>query len=181
MLEDAGIAFRAMPSHVDETVLKATLAGVAPGVLAASLAEAKAAAIAAVRPDDWIIGADQVLACEEQLYDKPADRAAARAQLQALRGRTHVLHTAACLMRGDTVFWAGIETPGLTMRAFTDAFLDAYLDREGDAVLSSVGAYRVEGPGIQLFDRIDGDQHAIRGLPMLGLLAALRSHGVVAS
>jgi septum formation protein len=126
-----------------------------------------------------VVGADQLLTCGGAWFDKPATRAEARDHLQRLRGRTHTLHTAvACLCDGVEV-WRHVATPRLAMRAFSDAVLDAYLDVEGDAVLSNVGAYRLEGPGLQLFERIDGEHGAILGLPMLPLLGFLRQHGIL--
>ena len=126
-----------------------------------------------------VIGADQVLVCDGRWFDKPPDLASARAQLRSLRGRTHTLMTAVVCVRDGTELWRCLARPALTMRQFSDGFLDAYLSLEGKAILSSVGAYRFEGPGIQLFDRIEGDHAAILGLPLLPLLGALRQHGVL--
>ncbi|GBQ63330.1 septum formation inhibitor nucleotide-binding protein Maf [Ameyamaea chiangmaiensis NBRC 103196] len=140
---------------------------------ACALAEAKARAVAS-SDGTLVIGADQILALGEQRFDKPADRAQARRHLLALRGRTHHLHTAIVVCRGTDVLWRHVARPSLRMRSFSDACLDAYLAMEGDAVLASVGAYRLEGPGVHLFEAIEGDHSAILGLPMLPLLAALR-------
>lgn len=179
LLDAAGLIYEARPAAVDEDAVKrsAQAEGASPADAALLLAELKAAR---VRDDDaLVIGADQLLVCEGRWFDKPPDRAGARAHLEALRGRTHELVTAVTCMRGGQVVWHHVATPRLRMRALSDAFLDAYLDLEGDRVLGSVGAYRLEGPGIHLFDRIDGEQSAILGLPMLPLLGFLRQHGAV--
>jgi septum formation protein len=126
-----------------------------------------------------VIAADQMLVCDNAWSDKLADLAAARAQLLALRGRRHELVSAVCVVRDTTRLWHDVDRPALTMRSFGDGFLDDYLASAGDDVLGSVGAYRLEGHGIQLFSRIDGDYFAILGLPLLPLLAFLRGHGVV--
>ena len=126
-----------------------------------------------------MIGADQLLVCEGRWFDKPPDMVAARAQLLALRGRPHELMTAMVCWRGGQRVWQHLARPRLTMRGFSDAFLDAYLALEGEAVLGSVGAYRLEGPGVQLFDAVEGEHSAILGLPLLPLLDFLRGHGVL--
>ena len=130
-------------------------------------------------PDALVIGADQILTCDGRWFDKPATPAEARAHLQALRGRSHTLETAIVCHRGGQEVWRYLVRPRLLMRAFSDTFLDAYLSLEGDAALASVGAYRLEGPGAQLFDRIEGEFSAILGLPLLPLLAFLRQHGAL--
>jgi len=168
-----------MSPEVDEAALK--LAALArhdsAGAAALSLARAKAAV--PDRPGAVVIGCDQILVCGRTWYDKPADRQAARAQLQALRGRTHRLETAVVAVRDGAEIFHHVATPLLTMRAFSDRFLDTYLAEEGDAVLGSVGAYRLEGLGIHLFDAIDGDHSAILGLPLLPLLGFLRGCGII--
>lgn len=126
-----------------------------------------------------VIGADQLLVCDGARFDKPADRDAARAQLRALRGRTHRLITAAAALRDGRVLWEHVATAELAMRDFSEAFLDDYLAAEGGAVLGSVGAYRIEGRGIQLFAAVHGEHAAIMGLPLLPLLAFLRAQGMV--
>src|SRR5262249_28270717 len=130
---------------------------------ATALAEAKALRIARRHPEALVIGADQLLVCGDAWFDKPSDRSASRPQLLALRGRPHELVTAICVARGSDMLWHHVERPRLVMRAFDEAFLERYLDRCGDDVLGSVGAYRLEGLGIQLFERIDGDFFAILG------------------
>ena len=146
-----------------------------------ALAEAKARRVAAHHPHGLIIGADQILVCDGAWFDKPASLADARHQLQKLRGRTHRLVTAACVVEGQACTWRGIASAWLTMREFSDAFLDLYLEAEGTSVLGSVGAYRLEGRGVQLFTRVEGDHFAILGLPLLELLSFLRERGALPS
>ena len=179
LLRSAGLRFEARPARVDEAAVKAACRaeGLDADEAALTLAELKAARIR--DPDALVIGADQLLVCEGAWFDKPADMAAARAQLQALRGRAHTLVTAVLCQRGGQTVWHHVATPGLVMRGFSDAFLDAYLATEGDAVLPCVGAYRLEGLGVHLFDRVDGEHAAILGLPLLALLGFLRQHGVL--
>ena len=181
LLAAAGVRFEARVAGVDETALKraARAAGQPAEAAALRLAEAKAAAAAADAPEALVIGADQILLCGDTWYDKPADLPAARAQLLALRGRMHGLATGVVCFRQGQPIWRHAETPALTMRAFSPAFLDAYLALEGERVLGSVGAYRLEGPGVQLFERVEGDHSAILGLPLLPLLQFLRAAGVL--
>ena len=179
LLQAAGITFTARPAAVDEAAIKAAMrtSGADAGEAAMALADAKAARVrdgAAL-----VIGADQVLVCDGAWFDKPPDLPAARAQLLQLRGRRHELATAVTCWRGDRPVWHHLAHPALTMRAFSDAFLDAYLAAEGEALLSSVGGYRLEGPGAQLFDAVEGDHAAVLGLPLLPLLGFLRQHGVL--
>lgn len=178
MLEAAGLAFEVDKPRVDEEAAKATLRaeGLQPRDQAAALAELKALSVSN-RRNGLVIGADQMLAIEGETLDKPADRAEARAHLQRLRGRAHELITAAVVAKDGAVIWRHTETPRLRMRAFSDAFLDDYLARAGDHVLSSVGAYQLEGLGAHLFERVDGDYFSVLGLPLLPLLAFLREHG----
>lgn len=146
-----------------------------------ALAEGKARRVAKDRERELVIGADRILVCGETWFDKPLDLAGARAQLLRLRGCVHELATAACVVRHEDRLWCGTSRPSLTMRHFSDGFLDEYLRDEGGAVLGSVGAYRLEGKGAQLFERIEGDYFAILGLPLLELLGFLRARGVVRS
>ena len=181
LLSGAGLRFDLRPAPIDEAAIKRAVqsSGASVEVGAMQLADAKAAHIAAVEPDALVIGADQILVCDEVWYDKPPDLAAARQQLLALRGRRHVLATAVVVRCGDSALWRHVAQPALTMRAFSEAFLDAYLEAEREAVLGSVGAYRLEGAGVQLFDAVEGDHAAILGLPLLPLLAFLREYGLV--
>jgi septum formation protein len=183
LLKAAGLQFDVCPARIDEAALKAAARAerLSASDTALLLAQAKGARIAARDPDALVIGCDQLLVCGDDWFDKPANLAAARAQLRALRGRTHTLVTAVLCQRGDRRLWHCVATPRLTMRDFSDATLEAYLALEGAHVTVTVGAYRIEGPGIQLFDTIDGDNAAIVGLPLLPLLGFLRQHGVLAS
>jgi septum formation protein len=181
LLANAGLTFRAEAAAIDEAEVKhaARTSGEKAEQAAMALAGLKAQRVAMRSPDAVVIGADQILVCDGEWFDKPEDREVARRQLLALRGRTHVLATAVVCQRGDQLLWHHIAQPRLTMRTFPDGFLDDYLAAEGDRVLSSVGAYRLEGLGIHLFDRIEGEHTAILGLPLLPLLGFLRQHGVV--
>ena len=177
LLEQAGLVFSCQPASVDERGLEETAlaAGGDGRDVALLLAQKKAAAVAAGHPGAIVIGADQTLSLGAELLHKPADRAAAAAQLDHLRGKTHRLHAAVALVRGNTLLWSGVETAELTMREFTHQERDDVLEREGDAALTSVGSYRLEGPSIRLFETVSGDYFTILGLPLLPLLAALRA------
>ena len=183
LLAGAGLVFEAEPSEVDERAVERPLleAGADPGTIALHLAEAKALDVGARRPDALVLGCDQTLGLDRERFVKPDDRAAARAQLTRLRGRTHELHSALALVTDGRVVWRDVVVARMTMRAFSDAFLDDYCDRAGDAVLSSVGCYQLEGLGVTLFEAIDGDYFTILGLPLLPLLAELRRIGHLAS
>lgn len=180
LLEAAGLAFAIDAPRVDEEAEKARLraAGLKPRDQAGALAEFKALSVSRLRPE-FVIGADQMLAVDDDVLDKPRDLAEARTHLQRLRGRVHELLTAVVVARAGAVVWRHMETPRLQMRAFSDDFLDAYLAQAGQATLSSVGAYQLEGLGAQLFERVDGDYFSVLGLPLLPLLDFLRQHGVV--
>lgn len=180
LLRAAGIEFEIVPASVDEARIKRLARTIGDSAIACALALAveKARAICARHPDALVIGADQILVADEDWFDKPVDTAEARAQLRALRGRTHALVTAACAIGDGQTLWQATSAPELTMRDFSDGFLDGYLAAEGDALLGSVGAYRLEGRGVQLFSRITGDHFAVLGLPLLELLEFLRRRGV---
>jgi septum formation protein len=181
LLAGAGLDFEAVAPGVDEAAVKAALAGADAAVLASALADRKALAVSALHPGAIVVGGDQTLDCEGRLFDKPADIAAARDQLRALRGRMHTLQSALSVAQDGTVRWRHTATARLAMRDFSDDFLARYVDASRDWLTSSVGAYRLEGPGAQLFDRIDGDYFTILGLPLLPLLAWLRQAGVLRS
>lgn len=183
LLAAAGIVFEVEPANIDEAAVKRRCRAAQGRAAECALALAEAKARQVSRPGDrcFVIGADQILVSGDLWLDKPGDAAAARRQLLALRGGTHDLVTAACVVRGAEQLWHAVNVPRLTMRMFSNSFLDAYVDAEGEALLGSVGAYRLEGPGVQLFDRIEGDHFSIVGLPLLELLAFLRGCGAAAS
>ncbi|NHN85024.1 septum formation protein Maf [Acetobacter musti] len=184
LLAGSGLPFEVRVAGVDETILKEVgqAAGDTPQNVAVRLASAKAQAVSdtLADPDAVIIGADQMLSCDGVWFDKPGSPEEALDQLRRLRGRTHHLHSAVVLCRKGSVFWHHVSTPALTMRLFSDDFLETCFALDGGACLSCVGAYRLEGPGIHFFERISGDHSAILGLPLLPLFHALREHGILA-
>ncbi len=181
VLRAAGLPVLVQPASLDEDTVKraARDAGWSPDAAALRLAELKAATIP--DPDALVIGADQILTCEGHWFDKPADLDLAATHLRRLRGREHRLHTAIVVLRQGRVAWQHVATPRLRMRALSDSFIDAYVAAEGAALLSCIGAYRLEGLGIQLFDAVEGEQATILGLPILPLLAFLRRQGLLQS
>ena len=185
MLEAAGLAFRVVPADVDEAALKRSLASrtpkPAPAAIADVLARVKAQSVSVRHASATVIGADQILEHAGELLDKPGNLAAARAQLERLRGETHRLISAVVLAEEGQVVWGHIDEAVLTMRPFTPEFLDRYLAAAGADLCRIVGAYEIEGLGIQLFERVEGDHFTIIGLPLVPLLAELRSRGVIAA
>lgn len=183
ILRAAGLNFDIIPAQVDEAAVKRTArrAGRSAEQAALLLAEEKARQISRQVPDAVVVGADQILVCGDEWFDKPANVVEAREQLLALRGRSHVLATAVSCVQRNVHLWHTIDRPRLTMRSFSDAFLDMYLAAEGADILSTVGAYRLEGRGILLFDRVEGEHAAVLGLPLLSLLEFLRRSGLLAS
>lgn len=183
ILTAAGVSFEAVGSGVDEDRLKRQLLrdALGPCEIAMRLAEAKAVAVSAGRPEAVVIGADQTLDLDGALFDKAATLPEARARLHALRGRPHLLHSAVAAAQAGAVIWRRLESPRLTMRAASDAFIDAYLARHGEALLGSVGCYQLENDGAQLFEEIEGDYFAILGLPLTPLLNLLRDQGALAA
>ena len=181
LLKAAGIAFRTMSSGVDESAIKREHSRGTLGFdhLALRLATEKALAVASRNPEAVVIGADQILVLDGEALDKPGDVAIARQQLKRLRDKTHRLETAVACVNGSDVLWSHIEAPCLTMRAFSAEHLEAYLEAEGSTVTETVGGYKIEGRGIQLFETISGDHFSILGLPLLPLLGFLRSHGAI--
>lgn len=179
LLEAAGLEVRVERPRLDEEAVKASLRAekLTPRDQANALAEAKALSVSRLMPG-LVIGADQMLALGDDVFDKAVDRADARAKLQRLRGKRHTLYSAAAIAAEGEVIWRHVETPRLTMRDFSDAFLDDYLDRAGEGVLNAVGGYELEGLGAQLFARVEGDYFSILGLPLLPLLDFLRGHGL---
>ncbi len=179
LLHQAGVECLAMPADVDEAALKAALPALEPGELAGRLAAAKAACVSQVAPAALVIGADQLLVCEGRRFDKPRDVQEAARHLRFLSGRTHTLVTAVCVHRAGEKLWSHVAEARLTMRPLSDAFVADYLAAEGAEVLGSVGVYRLEGRGAQLFTRIEGDFFTILGLNLLPLLAFLRADGAL--
>ena len=182
VLEGAGVPFEVAVAGVDEEAVKAGLlaAGATPREVADALAELKAIRVSRSRPE-LVVGADQTLEFEGRLYDKAETMEAARTRLKALRGKPHKLHSAVVVARDGEAIWREVKSATLWVRPFSEAFLDAYLEAEGETLLDSVGCYRLEGPGVQLFERIEGDYFTILGLPMLGLLDFLRVNGALAT
>ena len=180
ILATAGLDFAIEPSGVDEDEVKLSLLGerAKPRDIATTLAEMKATRVSARRGGAMVIGADSTLACNGRLFDKPPTMAAARKQLLALRGQTHELFSSVVVARGGERLWHWAERARLTTRPFNDSFVDAYLARAGKDVLTSVGAYQLEGLGAHLFTRVDGDYFTILGLPLLPLLTFLAGHGI---
>lgn len=181
LLARAGLAILCDPAGIDEEEIKTSFRkkGLDAARCATALAEAKALRVSRRHPHALVIGADQMLDCGGAWFDKPRDLAGARAHLEALRGKAHELVTAIVVMRNGAVLWHRLDRPRLVMRDFTNHFLDEYIAAVGDGVLTSVGAYQLEGRGAQLFARIEGDYFSILGLPLLPLLDFLRGHGVV--
>ncbi len=181
ILTNAGIPVETQPADLDERAIEQRSTSRDPSAVAALLAREKARTIAARFPERLVLGADQVLALGAQRFSKPTDRASARRQLLTLRGQTHALHSAFALAQGDAVLFEHCDVARLSMRSFSDEFLDVYLDVAGPAAMSSVGGYQLEKIGITLFERVDGDHFTILGLPVFALLAELRRMGAFAA
>lgn len=183
MLNDAGLIFDVIPADIDEDAVKSAVLAAdphaEPGEIATRLAAEKARAVSRQHPGLLVIGADQILVFEDTIYSKVGSPIEARAVLKKLRGRTHMLISAAALARDGDLLWQGRESARLNMREFSDAFLAEYLERAGSGIFGCVGCYELEGLGIQLFEKIDGDFFTILGLPLLPLLAALRANGAL--
>ncbi|MGN6113956.1 MAG: Maf family protein [Nitrobacter sp.] len=175
LLANAGLSFEAKPAAIDERAIQKNSGLVAAGEIAAHLAREKARFVSLQSPGRYVIGADQTLECEGRLFNKPAGRAGAIEHLHALAGRTHALHAAIAVARDGKPLFEDVSVARLTMRELSDGAIEAYLDAAGDAVTASVGAYQLEGLGVHLFSRIEGDHFTILGLPLLPLLAFLRS------
>ncbi|MCA0205883.1 MAG: Maf family protein [Proteobacteria bacterium] len=175
LLRNAGLEVEVRPARIDEENLRESLLaeGATPHDLADALAEHKALKIAARDPGALVLGCDQILECEGQLYAKPASPEDAIAQLTRLRGKTHRLHTAAVLYAKGEPVWRHVATPRMTMRDFSDAYRDAYVARHWDEIRHCVGCYQIEGAGVRLFQRIEGDLFSVQGLPLLELLTIL--------
>lgn len=179
LLRSAGIEFAVEPAAVDEAAVKerCRVEGRSAADCALALAEAKAQSVSLRHPGALVIGADQVLVCGREWFDKPEDLPAVRRQLESLRGGVHVLETAVCAVQSGARLWSALSAPRLRMHNFADSFLDGYLAVEGKAVVGSLGGYRLEGRGAQLFEQLDGDYFAVLGLPLIELLGWLRRRG----
>jgi septum formation protein len=180
LLTNAGLTFEAMPARIDERAIQRNSGISAPGELASLLAREKALWVSQRKAGHHVIGADQTLALGDHLFNKPADRAAAAEQIHALSGQTHALHSAIAVALSGRIMFETVAVARMTMRSLSDADIDAYLDAAGEAVTQSVGAYQLEGLGVHLFERIEGDHSTILGLPLLPLLGFLRSQHLLA-
>jgi septum formation protein len=179
MLDGAGVPFSVQVADVDEDAVKAVHDPADAAGLAVELARIKALAVSRHDTDAWVLGADQTLAFDGGLISKARSLDEARARLSAMRGKPHALHSGAALARNGQIVWSGVDTALMQVRTFSDAFLDAYLAAEGEGLLSSVGSYKLEGVGSQLFDSIDGDYFTVLGMPLWPVLAELRRAGVL--
>jgi septum formation protein len=180
LIEAAGIPVETRPARLDERAIETQVTG-GPGEVALALAREKARTVAAMSGPAYVVGCDQTLALGERRFSKPAGRVAARDQLMAMRGRTHQLHSAVVVCRNGSVTFNNVTTAQLTMREFSQDFLERYLDATGSLVTETVGAYHLERTGIHLFEKIEGDHFTILGLPLLPLLKHLRDEGVLAA
>jgi len=181
VLESAGLPVEIDPADVDERAVEARAGIIHPGEVAQLLAREKARVVSARAGKSFVIGADQTLALGDKRFTKPTDRAAAREQLCALSGRTHELHSAVAVARDGRVVFSHVDVARLTMRVLSERFLEIYLDAAGSKVTQSVGGYQIEGLGVQLFEKIDGDHFTILGLPLFALLGFLRREGCLAA
>jgi septum formation protein len=179
LLANAGIAFEAVPAEIDERAIELASGLSAPGEIAALLAREKAVSVSLRHPGQFVVGADQTLALDQRLFSKPAGRAQAAVQLRALAGQPHELHSATAVARDGEILFEDVSIARMTMRPLDGAAIRAYLDAAGEAVATSVGAYQLEGLGVHLFERIEGDHFTILGLPLLPLLKFLRSQGLL--
>lgn len=178
VLANAGVSFDIQVAGVDEDTLK--VPGVDARELAIELAKAKALAVSRQHPDAVVLGADQTLAFDGGLVSKAPDLAHAKARLASMRGKPHQLHSGVALARSGEIIWAGADTAHMIVRDFSDAFLEAYIEAEGEALLHCVGSYRLEGMGAQLFEKVDGDYFTVLGMPLWLVLDRLRDAGVLA-
>ncbi|KJS07781.1 MAG: septum formation inhibitor Maf [Hoeflea sp. BRH_c9] len=179
LLENAGLSFDIEPAEIDERIIELSLGGLAAEDVASVLAEAKAQDVSGRNPAALVIGSDQTLSLQGEILHKPASMDEARRRLLALSGRTHELNSAIVLVRDGETIWRYVSVAHMTMRNLDPGFIGRHLSNVGDRALSSVGAYQLEGEGIQLFDRVEGDYFTIIGLPLLPLLAKLRELGAI--
>jgi septum formation protein len=181
MLEAAGVAFEAVPAHLDERSLEATLAGAAPEAIALSLAEAKALAVSRIRSGALVLGSDSLVEVAGRRFDKPRSREEAAAHLRFFAGKTMRLHSAAALVRDDVTEWRHSAVASLQVIDISDSFIEEYLTYEWPAVAGCVGVFRIEARGVQLFEKIDGNHFTVLGMPLLPVLGALRRFGELLS
>lgn len=181
LMEQAGLEFSAYPANIDERLVEVPIreSGATPEKIALELAIAKAKDVSSRHPGAFILGSDQIMSMGMEIFHKCESLSEARERLISMRGHTHRLTSAMAVVRNDQVLWSCAEAADMTFRNFSDAFLDEYIERAGEKVLLSVGAYQYEGLGQQLFEKVEGDYFTIIGLPMLPLLAALRNFGVI--
>jgi septum formation protein len=179
LLANAGISFEAVPADIDERSVQKNSGLSAPGEIASLLAREKALFVSSKNPGRYVVGADQTLALGNRLFSKPSGRAQAAEQLRLLAGHTHELHSAIAVARDAAIMFSDVVVAGMTMRRLDESGIEAYLDQAGQAVTTSVGAYQLEGLGVHLFERIEGDHFTILGLPLLPLLAFLRGEGLL--
>ncbi|WP_453964167.1 Maf family protein [Bradyrhizobium elkanii] len=180
LLENAGLDFEALPADIDERAVQKNSGLSAPGEIALLLAREKALFVSRQRPGQYVVGADQTLALGQRMFSKPAGRTQAAEQLSLLAGRTHELHSAVSVARDGKVLFGDVSVARMTMRRLAAGEIESYLDHAGEAVTTSVGAYQLEGLGVHLFERIEGDHFTILGLPLLSLLAFLRAEKLLA-
>ncbi|MBR1164951.1 Maf family protein [Bradyrhizobium elkanii] len=180
LLENAGLDFEALPADIDERAVQKNSGLAAPGEIALLLAHEKALFVSRQRPGQYVVGADQTLALGQRMFSKPAGRAQAAEQLGLLAGQTHELHSAVSVARDGKVLFGDVSVARMTMRRLAAGEIESYLDHAGEAVTTSVGAYQLEGHGVHLFERIEGDHFTILGLPLLSLLAFLRAEKLLA-
>jgi septum formation protein len=179
VLQNAGLGVICLPPELDEETAKIKLGQVTPKALAVALAEQKALSLK--NPEAWVIGADQTLSCNNTIFHKPDTLGKARQQLQELRGKTHTLHSSLAVAHGGKIIWSICEDAHLTMRTFSDDFLERYISENGADLLTSVGSYKLERSGVQLFEKIEGDYFTILGFPLLPFLSFLREQKILAT
>jgi len=179
LLANAGVSFEAVPADIDERSVQKNSGLSAPGEIAGLLAAEKACFVSSKNSGRYVVGADQTLALGSRLFSKPAGRAQAADQLRLLAGGTHELHSAVAVARDGKIVFSDVSVARMTMRRLDESAIEAYLDQAGQAVTTSVGAYQLEGLGVHLFERIEGDHFTILGLPLLPLLAFLRGEGLL--
>ena len=180
MLDAAAVAYEAVPADLDERAVEAEMDGAAPAEIAEALAIAKAAAVAETKPDDLVLGSDSLVVCDGCRFDKPGSREQAAEHLRFFSGKVMELHSAAALLRGHACLWSEAALARLHVRALSEGFIADYLDAEWPDIGFCAGAFRIEAMGVQLFDAIEGDQFTVLGMPLLGVLGALREEGVIA-